>query len=104
MRISASISTSLGLKRRDHTPAPADGVETSVRSNLPTVIESHAPQRQIAAQGRPVAALLAQLVAHIEDMPATRAFRRADAGYGTNAYQSVAELGPQAEARTARVI
>ncbi|HEX5778177.1 MAG TPA: hypothetical protein VFY21_05000 [Xanthobacteraceae bacterium] len=51
-----------------------------------------------------MATLVAQLVAHAEDMPGSRARRRADAGYGANAYQSVAELGPTFDAHTARVI
>ena len=104
MRISASISTGLGPKRWDHTPAPANGAETPVRSNLPVIVETHAPRHRNLAQGRPVAALVAQLVAHAEDMPATRALRRADAGYGANVYRSVAELGARADAHTARVI
>ena len=104
MRISASISTGPGLKRRDHTPAPANVAETPVRSNLPVIVETHAPRHRNLAQGRPVAALVAQLVAHAEDMPATRALRRADAGYGANVYRSVAELGARADAHTARVI
>jgi hypothetical protein len=104
MRISASISTGLGLDRRAHTPAPAHGVESPVRTNLPAVIETPALRRQASPQGRPLAALVAQLVAHAEDMPETRARRRADAGYGTNVYQSVAELGPRPDTHTARVI
>lgn len=104
MRISASISTGLGLDRRDRPPAPARGAEPPVHANLPAVIDPPAPRRQAAPQGRPVAGLVAQLVAHAEDMPGTRARRRADAGYGANAYQSVAELGPQRDRRTARVI
>jgi len=104
MRISASISTGLGLDRRDHTPAPAQRTEAPVRSNLPAVVETPAPRPQAAPQGRPVAALVAQLVAHAENMPTARARRRADAGYGANVYQSVAELGPRPDARTTRVI
>ncbi len=104
MRISASISSGLGLDRRDQTPAPVRRAEGLPRSNLPAVIERAAPHRQTAPQCRPVAALVAQLVAHTEDMPATRVLRRADAGYGANAYQSVAELGPRFDAHTARVI
>jgi hypothetical protein len=104
MQISASISTGPGLKRRDHTPAPAQRAEEPVRSNLPAIIEQAAPRRRAAPQNRPVAALVAQLVAHAEDMPGSRARRRADAGYGANAYQSVAELGPKLDAHTAHVI
>ncbi len=104
MRISASISSGLDLDQRDRTPAAAQRADESIRSNLPSVIEQAAPRCQPAPQGRPVAALVAQLVAHAEDMPVTRALRRADAGYGANAYQSVAELGPRFDAHTARVI
>lgn len=85
-------------------PAPAQRAEEPVRSNLPAVIERPALRRQAGPQSRPVAALVAQLVAHAEDMPATRALRRADSGYGANVYRSVAELGPRPDARTARVI
>jgi hypothetical protein len=104
MRISASISTGLGLDRRAHTPAPAHGAESPVRSQLPAVIETPALRGQSPAPARSVAALIAQLVAHAEDMPETRARRRADAGYGTNAYRTVAELGPRPDLHTARVI
>ena len=104
MRISASTSTGLGLDRRDHAPAPAHGIEPPVRSQLPAVIEQAAPRRQPPAQGRPVAALVAQLVAHAEDMPGTRARRRADAGHSANVYRSVAELGARTGPHTARVV
>lgn len=102
MRISAHLDNGLNLDRRGHTPA-APVADAPARVQLPAVIEAR-PARAANLTSRPVAALLAQLVAHVEDMPMTRAHRRTEPGEGTSAYRSISKLGIDAEPHTARVI
>jgi len=102
MRISAHLDNGLNLDRRGHAPA-APVADAPARVQLPAVIEVRAT-RPAVPTSRPVAALVAQLVAHVEDMPVTREHRRAEPVTGTNAYRLIANLGSDAEPQTARVI
>jgi hypothetical protein len=102
MRISAHLDNGLNLDRRGHAPA-ARTAEGPARVQLPAVIEERAT-RPPAPISRSVAALVAQLVAHVEDMPVTREHRRAEPATGNNAYRAIANLGSDTEPHTARVI
>jgi hypothetical protein len=101
MRISAHLDNGLNLDRR--TPTPPQRTDAPARAQLPVVIQPRA-ERPATASSRPVAALVAQLVAHVEDMPVTREHRRAEPAAGTGAYRSIASLRSNAEPHTARVI
>jgi hypothetical protein len=93
MQIVASQNTGLTLGRRDRAPAAPEA--EPVRAALPAVIPAPArPQTAPATRHRPLTALLAQLIASVEDMPSSRVRRRADPGVGMNAYQAAARLGP----------
>jgi hypothetical protein len=103
MRISARLDSGLNLDRRSQTaPRRTDAPQ---RAQLPAVIEPRT-ERSATASSRPVAALVAQLVAHAEDMPVTREHRRAEPSAGTDAYRSMANLGadPDGGPHTARMI
>jgi hypothetical protein len=95
MRIVASQSAGLGLERRQDAPVAAQNAAEPVRTALPAIIPNHAPEsRALASRHRPLSALLAQLIAAAEDLPAARVRRRADPGAGMDAYQAAARLGP----------
>ncbi len=102
MRISAHLDNGLNLDRRGHAPA-VSVADAPARVQLPAVIEVRAT-RPAVPTNRPVAALLAQLVAHVEDMPVTREHRRAEPANGTGVYRSIANLGSDVKPHTARVI
>ena len=106
MRIAASPGTSLTLTRHDKAPAREHAADEPVRASLPAVIEPAGQRRDRAPspQSRPVAALLAQLVASAEDLPATRAKRRMDPAAGTEIYRMMAGLGLGAPSRKARSV
>jgi hypothetical protein len=60
---------------------------------LPAVVPSDSRENTAAAAtNRTSAALLAQLVATVENMPSSRARRRIDPRVGANLYRSVAKL------------
>jgi hypothetical protein len=71
---------------------------------LPAVVPSTPRVSASAAPGaRPSAALLAQLVATVENLPIARARRRADAQTSADAYRSVANLEPAPKKRASRI-
>jgi hypothetical protein len=95
MRIVASQNTDLGFERRQNAPVAAQNAAEPVHTALPAIIPNHAPEsRALAARHRPLSALLAQLIAVAENLPAARVRRRADPGAGMDAYQAAARLGP----------
>ena len=103
MQIAASQNTNLDLGRRHNAllaPKPADEL---LRAALPAVVPGQAcNSAPVATRNRPVAALLAQLIAGAEDMPSSRVRRRADPGAGVDAYRAVSGLGsvlPQTKSR-----
>lgn len=97
MQIATSQSAGLDLGRRHNALlAPKPAVEP-LHAALPAVVPGPMPARNsppMAIRNRPVTALLAQLIAGAEDMPASRARRRADPNAGVEAYRAVASLGP----------
>jgi hypothetical protein len=95
MRIVASQNTGLRFERRQNAPVAAQNAAEPVRTALPAIIPNHVAEgRALAARNRPLSALLAQLIAVAEDLPAARVRRRADPGAGMDAYQAAARLGP----------
>lgn len=104
MRIHASPNAGLDLRRRQSVP-PAPMAADPLPSGLPAVIQANArPSPAPARSNRPVSALLAQLIASAEDMPATRARRRAEPGIGAESYRAVAGLGPALPHKKARLV
>jgi hypothetical protein len=99
MRIAASPGSG---GRRDADPLPQRN--DPQRPLLPAIIPS---TRRVNAAGtpaaRPAAALLAQLVAAVENLPIARARRRADAQTSAELYRSVANLKPVPRSRTSRI-
>jgi len=71
--------------------------------NRSLVVQLAAARSAPAPTGRPLAALLAQLIAKAEDMPETRLKRRIDAAEGANVYR-VAMRGIRSAHRTVCVI
>jgi hypothetical protein len=105
MRISASLGTGIDPARREPTFVPESAVAPA-RTTLPAVVPAADRNDDCAPskQGRPVTALLAQLVAAAEDLPATRMRRRADPGQSTELYRAVSGLGPAAVRHTVKMI
>jgi hypothetical protein len=105
MRISPNLGTGIDPARRKPASVPEQAVAPA-RTTLPAVVpgadrnDDWAPSKQ----GRPVTALLAQLVAGAEDLPATRMRRRADPGPSTELYRAVSGLGPAAVHHTVKMI
>lgn len=106
MRITAQITAGPGPARHHGPPAAArENAGAAPRAALPAVIAE--PRRDNPAAPRPtrpVTALLAQILAGAEDMPASRARRRADPAAGADAYRTMAGLGPDRPLRDVRSI
>jgi hypothetical protein len=105
LRISASLGTGIDPARREPTFVPEKAVGPA-RTTLPAVVPAAGRNDDCAPskQGRPVTALLAQLVAGAEDLPVTRLRRRADPGRSTELYRAVSSLGPAAVRHTIKMI
>jgi hypothetical protein len=98
MRISASVGSGCDRPRPDINQ-PVDSEETR-RTSLPALVPE--ATRSAAAPAviiRPVATLLAQLVAGAENLPASRVRRRADPQTGADTYRATAELAPSHQRR-----
>jgi hypothetical protein len=91
MRVAANLGDNIGGGRRAADCFPSrDG---SPRALLPAVVPSASqPNTAATAGNRTSAALLAQLVATVENMPTSRARRRADPQAGVNLYRWIAKL------------
>ena len=94
MRISASTGTGLGLGPRNAAAGARHNAGEPVRAALPALLPQpdRPPQTNYATRGRAVTGLLAQLAAGAEDLPATRARRRADPQAGAECYRAIARL------------
>jgi hypothetical protein len=104
MRIIARRSSDLDLGRHRYAH-PAPKPEETVRAGLPALVPGAERSNTLAtAKNRPVTALIAQLVAGAEDLPASRARRRAEPSIGADAYRMVAGLGPALPRATSRLI
>ncbi|MEX2129133.1 MAG: hypothetical protein WD871_12955 [Xanthobacteraceae bacterium] len=105
MRISASFGTGVDPTRRDTVLVPKKA-EEPLRASLPAVVPAPDRPSDIAAPKhvRPVAALLAQLVAGAEDLPATRIRRRADPGQSAQLYRAIDRLGPAAPHHAVKMV
>jgi hypothetical protein len=75
---------------------PAAGRELILRPEAAPAPGADCPRR-------PYAPFLAQLLAKAENMPSSRARRRADPAAGADAYRAVAELGGRREGKSLRV-
>jgi len=97
MRISSSTSTGLSLHPRDTGAGARREAEPPIRAALPALIVQPGLQHGTdhSARVRAQAQFLAQLVAGIEDMPATRLRRRADPETVIDCYRAVAGLAAQ---------
>lgn len=104
MKIAASSGASTGLSRQKPSRTAYEAPERP-RSSLPAVIPATRTERADtpSPRFRPSAALLVQILAGAEDMPAVRAKRRIDPVEGSGIYRSIAELAP-ATSRRDRVV
>jgi hypothetical protein len=100
MRVSASSSGDLGSDRRQaeefqrrETPVAALPAVVPVRDRM---------NQETPGHSRPSAALLAQLVASVENLPVARARRRADPRTGTEAYRVIANIDMPPRNRASR--
>lgn len=106
MQIGTQYGANSTLTREKRPQAEQSAAASPVRAGLPAVIE---PRREARSDTpsvtcRPVAALIAQIVAGQEDILGTRARRRIDPVEGSNAYRSVADLGADAQPERGRVL
>jgi hypothetical protein len=91
MRISGAPGA--GPLPADRHPAERAPAQEPIRTALPALVPIHAAARSHdAPRIRPHAALLAQLVATAEDVPGTRARRRADPAAVISCYAAMAAL------------
>ena len=93
MRISASTGTGHGP---GNAAAGARGkADAPVRAALPALVPQpdRPPEADRGPRGRALTSLLAQLIGGAEDLPATRARRRADPEFGAECYRTIARLG-----------
>jgi hypothetical protein len=105
MRIKASNGTALDtafLARRfvylKADAAPAQSTSLTVRP------VTAAPSDEAVTSARPLAALLAQLIAKAQDLPVSRERRRADPAEVAGSYRAAAGLGRPHEHKYVRVI
>jgi len=106
MRISAAPSTAIDPDRSHHSahaPVTAEPEAPASDSALvPVAVDRRFSKR--SASSRPLAALLAQLMANAQNFPTTRARRRADPGEGAKLYRAVASLDVALRPHTRRVV
>jgi hypothetical protein len=106
MRISATPGTAIDPDRSNrsaHTTVTAEPEAPVPNSALvPVAVDRRFSER--SASNRPLAALLAQLMANAQNLPATRARRRADPGEGARLYRAVASLAAVSRPHTRRVV
>jgi hypothetical protein len=76
-----------GCHHAEHAPA-----QEPIRTALPALVPVRAAARSHAPRIRPQAALLAQLLAAAENVPAARARRRAEPAAVISCYAAVAAL------------
>jgi hypothetical protein len=100
MRVAGKPGKGLDCGRRGATSLPP---RDEPRPLLPAVVPSTQRVSAAAPGIRPSAALLAQLVATVENLPVARARRRADAQTSTDAYRSIANLAPAPRKRASRI-
>ncbi|MCC6949540.1 MAG: hypothetical protein IT539_17425 [Bradyrhizobiaceae bacterium] len=101
MRISASLSTGVGLHRRDTAAGEAHEAANAAKPSLPAVVPVPHDRRATASvhRVRPAAALIAQLVAGAENLPVARTRRRADPQSTAKLYRTMSELPAAARRR-----
>jgi hypothetical protein len=106
MRIAATFGPVIDSNRRNHSAPATTNTEPArpapVCALVPVRTGTHATGQ--TASGRPAAALLAQLVAGAQNLPASRARRRADPGDGARLYRAVADLDAASQPRTLRLV
>ena len=108
MHISTNPGTAIDPNRSHdsaHAPVTADAeAPDSDCALVPVAVDRRFSER--SASSRPVAALLAQLMANAnaQNFPATRARRRADPGEGARLYRTVASLDAAARPHTRRIV
>jgi hypothetical protein len=78
--------------------APVQSTSLTVRPVTPV------SSAQDTMSARPLAALLAQLIAKAQDLPVSRERRRADPAEGARVYRAAADLGRPNEHQYVRVI
>jgi hypothetical protein len=102
MRISASLGSALDRAGRGSDPAITP--DETARVSLPVLVPESARAELAATRNiRPAATLLAQLVAGAENLPTSRARRRADPQSSAGAYRTIADLGPSPRWPASRV-
>lgn len=105
MRITASSGTALNtvfLARRP-IDQKADEAPSGNKSLIVRPVTAVASS-EAAMPARPLAALLAQLIAKAQDLPASRERRRADPAEGARVYRAAAGLGRRNEGKSVRVV
>ncbi len=105
MRITANSGTALDTAFLARRPvyqkadaAPAQSTSLTVRP------VTAVPSSDVTMPARPLAALLAQLIAKAQDLPVSRERRRADLAEGARVYQAASGLGRPNEHKYVRVI
>jgi hypothetical protein len=105
MRITANSGTALDTAFLARRPvyqktdaAPAQSTSLTVRP------VTAVPPTDVTMPARPLAVLLAQLIAKAQDLPISRERRRADPAEGARVYQAASGLGRPNEPKYVRVI
>jgi hypothetical protein len=102
MRISASVGSGCDRPRPDINQSVDS--QAARGASLPALVPK--ATRSATAHAvivRPVATLLAQLVAGAENLPASRVRRRTDPQTGADTYRATAELAPPHQRRAVRI-
>jgi hypothetical protein len=105
MRIKANSGTALDsafLARRSVYQKADEVISASTSLTVRPV--TAAPSSEAAPSARPLAALLAQLIAKAQDLPVSRERRRADPAEGARVYRAAADLGRSSKGKSVRVI
>jgi len=106
MRITATSGPVIDSNRRDQSAPTTTRTESAAPVSTSALVPVRTGVRttERLASGRPVAALLAQLVAGTQNLPVSRARRRADPGDGARLYRAVAGLDAAAQPRTLHIV
>jgi hypothetical protein len=105
MRVTANSGTSLNAAFPERRPIYQKTDETpSASKNLTVRPVTAVYSPEAAMPVRPLAAFLAQLIAKVQDLPATRVRRRADPAEGARLYRAVAGLARSKESKKVRVV
>jgi hypothetical protein len=106
MRISATHGTAIDPERGHHSAHAQVKAEAEAPASDSALVSVAVDRRfsERSASSRPLATLLAQLMANAQNFPTTRARRRADPGEGARIYRAAASLDAAPRPHTRRVV